>query len=75
MVEIKEYNKCNNCIHIRVCNYAENRQELLKTMNEQLTSWCGTDYFLPSFFDFSFECKEFIKQEPITKNAIWPDKI
>ena len=69
MDKIKECNKCENCAHSRVCNYSKNRQELLDTMNKQLTSWCGTDYFLPNFFVFSFECKEFTKIENIRKNT------
>lgn len=67
MKTIKEYNKCNNCTHSRVCNYSISRDELIDTMNKQLVAWCGTDYFLPEFFEFSFDCKEFIKEEPITK--------
>lgn len=57
--EIKEWNKCSNCIHARVCNYSNSRTELLDSMNKRLASWCGVDYFLPEFFALSFECKEF----------------
>ena len=71
MTEIKEWNKCNNCAHARVCNYSKSRRELLDTMNKQLTSWCGTDYFLPEFFEFSFECKEFVKEEPTPKKDVF----
>ena len=70
MAEIKEWNKCNNCAHARVCNYSESKRELLDTMNKQLTSWCGTDYFLPEFFEFSFECKEFVKEESTPKKEV-----
>lgn len=68
MAEIKEWNKCSNCRHSRVCNYSASKEELLDTLNKQLVSWCGTDYFLPEFFEFSFDCKEFIKEEPNIKN-------
>lgn len=71
MAEIKEWNKCENCAHARVCNYSESRRELLDTMNKQLVSWCGTDYFLPEFFEFSFKCKEFVKEEPIPKKGVF----
>ena len=71
MAEIKEWNKCNNCTHARVCNYSESKRELLDTMNKQLTSWCGIDYFLPEFFEFGFECKEFVKEEPTQKKDIF----
>ena len=71
MAEIKEWNKCNNCAHARVCNYSKSRRELLDTMNKQLTSLCGTDYFLPEFFEFSFECKEFVKEEPTPKKDVF----
>ena len=73
MAEIKEWNKCNNCAHARVCNYSESRRELLDTMNKQLTSWCGIDYFLPEFFEFSFECKEFVKEESTQKKMYLKD--
>ena len=71
MAEIKEWNKCENCAHARVCNYSESRRELLDTMNKQLTSWCGTDYFLPEFLNLVLNVRSSLKKSLLQKKDVF----
>ena len=65
MAEIKEWNKCENCVHSNVCEFRTNREECVGKMNGKLDN-LG---YMIDFFVFSFECKEFIKREPTRKEA------
>ena len=62
MAKIKEWNKCENCIHSNVCEFRTDREECVGQMNSKLDN-------MRDFFIFSFECKEFIKREPTRKDA------
>ena len=64
MAEVKERNKCENCVHSNVCEFRIGRKECLEQMNSKLDN-LG---YMTDFFVFSFECKEFIKREPTEKN-------
>lgn len=66
MAEIKEQNKCENCIHNNVCEFRTSREECIKQMNGKLDN-LG---YITDFFVFSFECKEFIKREPTRKDDL-----
>ena len=66
MAEIKEWNKCENCIHNNVCEFRTGREECIKQMNGKLDN-LG---YMTDFFVFSFECKEFIKREPTRKDDL-----
>ena len=66
MAEIKEWNKCENCIHSNVCEFRIGREECIKQMNSKLDN-LG---YITDFFVFSFECKEFIKREPTRKDDL-----
>ena len=65
MAEIKEWNKCENCVHSNVCEFRTDREECVGQMNSKLDN-LG---YMRDFFIFSFECKEFIKREPIRKDV------
>ena len=65
MAEIKEWNKCENCVHSNVCEFRTGREECVGQMNGKLDN-LG---YMTDFFVFSFECKEFIKREPTRKNV------
>ena len=65
MAEIKEWNKCKNCVHSNVCEFRIGREECVGQMNGKLDN-LG---YMTDFFVFSFECKEFIKREPTRKEA------
>ena len=65
MFEIKEWNKCENCIHSTICEFKIGRKECVEQMNGKLDN-IG---YMTDFFEFSFECKEFIKKEPTEKDA------
>ena len=73
MTEIKEQNKCENCIHSNVCEFRTGREECIKQMNGKLDNLGykldGLGY-VTDFFVFSFECKEFIKREPTRKDDL-----
>ena len=66
MAEIKERNKCENCIHNNVCEFRTGREECLKQMNNKLDN----PGYMTDFFVLSFECKEFIKREPTGKDDL-----
>ena len=57
MAEIKEWNKCENCIHNNICEFRTDREEYIKQMNSKL----GNLEYMTDLFRFSFECREFIK--------------
>lgn len=63
MVEIKERNKCENCVHNNVCEFRTGREECVGQMEGRLDNCC-----CPDIFQFSFECKQYIKNE-IVKDA------
>ena len=65
MAEIKELNKCENCVHNNVCEFSTSREACVKQMNGKLDN---LEYTI-DFFIFSFECKEFIKREPTRKDV------
>lgn len=65
MAEIKELNKCEDCIHSTICEFRADRKECVEQMNGKLDN-IG---YMTDFFEFSFECKEFIKREPIEKDV------
>ena len=65
MAEIKEWNKCGNCVHSNICGFRTGREECIKQMNSKL----GNLGYMTDFFVFSFESKEFIKKEPTRKAA------
>ena len=65
MAEIKEWNKCENCVHSNVCEFRTSREECVKQMNGKLDNF----EYMTDFFVFSFECKEFIKREPARKDV------
>ena len=65
MAEIKEWNKCENCIHSTICEFRADRKECVEQMNGKLDN-IG---YMADFFEFSFECKEYIKKEPTRKDA------
>ena len=64
MVKIKEWNKCENCVHNSVCEFKAGREKCVGQMNDKLDNL----EYMTDLFIFSFECKEFIKRES-TKNA------
>ena len=66
MAEIKEQNKCENCIHSNICEFRTGREECIKQMNGKLNN-LG---YITDFFVFSFECKECIKREPTKKDYL-----
>ena len=50
MAEIKEQNKCENCIHSNVCEFRTGREEYIKQMNGKLDSLgYMTDFFCVLF--------------------------
>ena len=65
MAKIKEWNKCENCVHSNVCEFRTSREECVGKMNSKLDN-LG---YMIDFFVFSFECKEFIKREPARKDV------
>ena len=65
MAEIKEWNKCENCVHSNVCEFRTGREECVGQMNGKLDN-LG---YMTDFFVFSFECKEYIKREPTRKDV------
>ena len=65
MAKIKEWNKCENCVHSNVCEFRTGREECVGRMNGKLDN-LG---YMTDFFVFSFECKEFIKREPTRKDT------
>lgn len=65
MAEIKEWNKCENCIHSTICEFKTGRKECVGQMNGKLDNI----EYMTDFFEFSFECKEFIKREPTEKDV------
>ena len=65
MAKIKEWNKCENCVHSNVCEFRAGREECVGQMNSKLDN-IG---YMRDFFIFSFECKEYIKREPTRKEA------
>ena len=65
MAKIKEWNKCENCVHSNVCEFRTGRKECVGQMNGKLDN---LGYMIDSFV-FSFECKEFIKKEPTRKDT------
>ncbi len=65
MAEIKEWNKCENCVHSNVCEFRTSREECIGKMNGKLDNFG----YMTDFFVFSFVCKEFIKREPTRKDA------
>lgn len=65
MAKIKEWNKCENCVHSNICEFRTDREECIGQMNGKLDN-LG---YMIDFFVFSFECKEFIKREPTRRDA------
>ena len=65
MAKIKEWNKCENCVHSNVCEFRTSREECVRQMNGKLDN-LG---YMTDFFVFSFECKEYIKREPTRKDV------
>ena len=58
MAKIKEWNKCENCVHSNVCEFRTGREECVGQMKGRLDNCC-----CPDIFQFSFECKQYIKNE------------
>lgn len=54
MSEIHQINKCEDCVHLTVCQYAEIRKEVLGKMSGKLDNCC-----CPEIFKFSFGCSEY----------------
>ena len=50
MAEIKEWNKCENCIHNNVCEFRTGREECIKQMNSKL----GNLEYMADFFCILF---------------------
>ena len=65
MAKIKEWNKCENCVHSNVCEFRINKKECVGQMNDKLDNL----RYMTDFFVFSFECKEYIKIESTRKDA------
>ena len=66
MAEIKEWNKCENCVHSNVCEFRTSREECVGQMNGKLDN-LG---YMTDLFVISFECKEFINREPTRKDDL-----
>ena len=64
MAKIKEWNKCENCVHNSVCEFRTGKEKCVEQMNDKLDSL----EYMTNLFIFSFECKEFVKRESI-RNA------
>ena len=67
MAEIKELNKCENCVHSNVCEFRTGREECIEQMIDKLDN----TRYMTDFFIFSFECKEFIKKEPTKRDGLY----
>ena len=64
MAEIKSYSgTCESCLHSQVCQYKEERKEIFGKMEGKLDNCC-----CPDIFQFSFECKQYIKNETKREN-------
>ena len=63
MAKIKEWNKCENCVHNNVCEFRTGREKCVEQINDKLDNL----EYMTNLFIFSFECKEFLKKES-TKN-------
>ena len=59
MAKIKEWNKCEKCVHNSVCEFRAGREKCIEQMNDKLDNL----EYMTDLFIFSFECKEFIKIE------------
>ena len=50
MAEIKEWNKCENCVHSNVCEFRTSREECVKQINGKLDDLEYTTDFFIFFF-------------------------
>ena len=67
MAKIKEWNKCENCVHSNVCEFRTDREEYVGQMNSKLDNLeHKTDFFV-----FSFNCREFIHKESSIKRDVF----
>ena len=61
MAKIKSYSgTCDSCLHSQVCQYSEIRKEVFGKMACKLDNCC-----CPDIFQFSFECKQYRKNENV----------
>lgn len=55
---IKNYTKCANCEHNKICCYKEIQKDVISKMEGRLDNACS-----PDIFKFSFECTEYLSKE------------
>ena len=63
MAEIKEWNKCENCVHNNVCEFRTSREECVEQINGKLDNL----EYMTDFFVFSFNVKNILRESLLEK--------
>lgn len=58
---IRNYTKCEQCGHNKICSYKEIQKDVMSKMEGRLDNACS-----PDIFKFSFECTEYLPKERST---------
>ena len=58
MAEIKEWNKCENCVHSNVCEFRTDREECVRQINSKLDNIGYMRDFLYSLLNVKNSSKE-----------------
>ena len=65
MAEIKEWNKCENCIHSNVCEFKTSREECINQMNNKLDNLGYMTDFLCSLLNVKSLSRENLLEKMI----------